>query len=422
MHNRKITKIAAREIIDSRGFPTVSATVTLNDGSIGSAAVPSGASTGTFEAFELRDKGLKRYGGRGVSKAVSNVNEIIAPEIIALETVNQGIIDRALIRLDGTENLTNLGANAVLSVSLAAAKAAAKGLDIPLFQYLGGINGTTLPVPMMNILNGGAHASNNIDVQEFMIMPTGFETFRDGLQACCEIYHILGGILKGNGLANTVGDEGGFAPHLENEEEAINLILEAIKKAGYTTDRIKLAIDAAASEWQFEDSYMMPKSKREYTSEGLISHWENLCSKYPIISIEDGLGENDFGGWADLTKRIGKKIQIVGDDLFVTNTSRLSKGIEMKAGNAILVKVNQIGTLSQSMEAVNMAKSAGFNTVISHRSGETADTTIVDIAVALNAGQIKTGAPCRSERTAKYNRLLSIEDFLGKNGTYNSIK
>lgn len=421
MHIKKIVKINAREVIDSRGFPTVSTTVILNDGSTGTASVPSGASTGTFEAYELRDIGMKRYGGRGVSRAVDNVNEVIAPEIIELETINQGVIDRALLRIDGTENLANLGANAVLSVSLATAKAAAKSLNIPLFQYLGGINGTTLPVPMMNILNGGAHASNNIDVQEFMIMPIGFETFREGLQACCEIYHILGAILKGEGLANTVGDEGGFAPHLENEEEAIKLILEAIKKSGYDTHRIKLAIDAAASEWQFEGSYTMPKSKRSYKSADLISHWENLCSKYPIISIEDGLGEDDFNGWVDFTKRIGNKVQLVGDDLFVTNTNRLSKGIQMQAGNSILVKVNQIGTLSQSMAAVNMAQRAGFNTVISHRSGETEDTTIADIAVALNAGQIKTGAPCRSERTAKYNRLLSIEDFLGKNGNYNCI-
>lgn len=418
MHSKKITRITAREIIDSRGNPTVSATVTLCDGTSATASVPSGASTGSFEACELRDIGSKRFGGKGVSRAVDNVNEVIAPEIIALETANQGVIDRAMLRLDGTENLSNLGANAVLSVSLATAKAAAKSLKIPLFQYLGGINGKLLPVPMMNILNGGAHADNNIDVQEFMIMPVGFESFREGLQACCEIYHVLGGIIKGMGLSTAVGDEGGFAPFLESEEEAIKLILEAVKKAGYDENRIKLAIDAASSEWQKEGGYTMPKSKRSFTASELSDRWEKLCSKYPIISIEDGLGENDFEGWTELTKRLGKKVQLVGDDLFVTNTKRLSRGISQGAGNAILVKVNQIGTLTQSLAAINMAKRAGFNTIISHRSGETEDTTIADIAVGLNAGQIKTGAPCRSERTAKYNRLLTIEDYLGRNGEY----
>ena len=418
MHSKKIIRITAREIIDSRGNPTVSATVTLCDGTSATASVPSGASTGSFEACELRDIGSKRFGGKGVSRAVDNVNEVIAPEIIALETANQGVIDRAMLRLDGTENLSNLGANAVLSVSLATAKVAAKSLKIPLFQYLGGINGKLLPVPMMNILNGGAHADNNIDVQEFMIMPVGFESFREGLQACCEIYHVLGGIIKGMGLSTAVGDEGGFAPFLENEEEAIKLILEAVKKAGYDENRIKLAIDAASSEWQMDGGYTMPKSKRSFTASELSDHWEKLCSKYPIISIEDGLGENDFEGWAELTKRLGKKVQLVGDDLFVTNTKRLSRGISQGAGNAILVKVNQIGTLTQSLAAINMAKRAGFNTIISHRSGETEDTTIADIAVGLNAGQIKTGAPCRSERTAKYNRLLTIEDYLGRNGEY----
>lgn len=418
MHTKKIEKISAREIIDSRGNPTVSATVTLNDGTIAAASVPSGASTGSFEAFELRDKEDKRFGGKGVTQAVSNVKNIIAPEIIALETINQGVIDRALIKLDGTENFSALGANAALAVSIACAKAAAKSLKLPLFQYLGGINGKTLPVPMMNILNGGAHAANNIDVQEFMIMPVGFKSFKEGLRACCEIYHILGGILTGCGLSSTVGDEGGFAPFLESEEDAILLIIEAIKKAGYNTNQVKLALDAASGEWQQGGGYLMPKSKRSFTRDELICHWEKLCEKFPIVSIEDGLGENDFEGWGMLTKRLGSKIQLVGDDFFVTNTSRLQKGINSGCGNAILIKVNQIGTLTQAFAAINMAKKSGYKTIISHRSGETEDTTIADIAVGLNAGQIKTGAPCRSERTAKYNRLLFIEDYLGKNGEY----
>lgn len=418
MNGKKVVKITAREILDSRGNPTVSANVTLNDGASAMASVPSGASTGSFEAYELRDIGCSRYGGRGVSLAVENVNEIIAPEIISLETANQGVIDRAMLRLDGTENLSNLGANAILAVSLATAKAAAKSLKLPLFQYLGGINGTVLPVPMMNILNGGLHADNNIDIQEFMIMPVGFESFREGLQACCEIYHILGGILKGNGLSVSVGDEGGYAPLLENEEEALSLIVEAILKAGYDTDRVKLAIDAASGSWQSGDDYIMPKSGRSFSVAGLISHWRDLCEKYPIISIEDGLGENDFDGWEEMTKELGGKVQLVGDDLFVTNPSRISKGIRRKAANSVLIKVNQIGTLTQAIAAVDLARRSGYKTIISHRSGETEDVSIADIAVGLNAGQIKAGAPCRSERTAKYNRLLSIEDFLGKNGEY----
>lgn len=418
MQSRKIVKIASREIIDSRGNPTVSTTVTLCDGTTATASVPSGASTGSFEAFELRDKKEKRFGGKGVMQAVENVRKIIAPEIIGLETSNQGVVDRALIKLDGTENFSKIGANAALSVSLAVAKATAKSLKLPLFQYFGGINAKTIPLPMMNILNGGAHAANNIDIQEFMIMPVGFESFREGLQACCEIYHILGGILKGCNLASTVGDEGGYAPSLENEEDAILLIIEAIKKAGYDTDRIKLALDAAAGEWQRGGGYIMPKSDRAFTRDELISHWAELCEKYPIVSIEDGIGENDFEGWNILTSRLGKKIQLVGDDFFVTNTSRLKKGINSECANAILIKVNQIGTLTQAFSAINMAKRHGYKTIISHRSGETEDTTIADIAVGLNAGQIKTGAPCRAERTAKYNRLLMIEDYLGKNSSY----
>lgn len=413
-----IEKITAREIIDSRGNPTVSASVTLCDGTSGTASVPSGASTGSFEAFELRDKDSERFGGKGVLKAVENVKELIAPEIISLKTSNQGAVDRALIRLDGTENFSKLGANAALAVSMAVAKANAKSAKQPLFSYFGGINGVRLPMPMMNILNGGAHAANNIDIQEFMIMPTGFKCFREGLRACCEVYHILGGLLKGCKLTSTVGDEGGFAPSLENEEEAILLIIEAIKKAGYNTNQIKLALDAASSEWLSGGGYVMPKSKRAFTREELISHWESLCEKYPIVSIEDGLSENDFEGWKLLTDRLGDKIQLVGDDFFVTNSARLRKGINEGCANAILVKVNQIGTLTQAFEAINLAKRHGYRTIISHRSGETEDTTIADIAVGLNAGQIKTGAPCRSERVAKYNRLILIEDYLGKSAEF----
>lgn len=417
----KIAKITSREIIDSRGNPTVSTTVTLCDGTCATASVPSGASTGSFEAVEIRDTDSSRFGGRGVLTAVSNVKEIIAPRIIALETTNQATIDNALIKLDASGNFANLGANAVLSVSLAVAKANAKSLKIPLFQYFGGINGKTLPIPMMNILNGGAHATNNIDIQEFMIMPVGFENFHEGLRACCEIYHVLGAILKGCGLSSTVGDEGGFAPDLQNEEEAILLIIEAIKKAGYSLNQVKIALDVASSEWVRDGGYIMPKSDRTFTSGELITHLEKLCEKYPIISIEDGLSEEDFDGWAELTKRLGKKIQLVGDDLFVTNSKRLLRGINHNCANAILVKVNQIGTLTQAFCAVNLAKKYGYNTIISHRSGETEDTTVSDIAVGLNAGQIKTGAPCRTERVAKYNRLLAIEDFLGKNGDYFSF-
>ncbi|MBQ8377884.1 MAG: phosphopyruvate hydratase [Oscillospiraceae bacterium] len=422
MQNKRIEKITSREILDSRGNPTVSTSVTLCDGTTATASVPSGASTGSFEAYELRDKDEKRFGGRGVMGAVENVREKIAPEIISLNTSDLGVIDRALLKLDGTDNLSKLGANAVLSVSMAVAKANAKSMKIPLFQYLGGINGTTLPVPMMNILNGGAHASNNIDIQEFMIMPVGFKTFREGVQACCEVYHILGGLLMGCNLSKNVGDEGGYAPSLDSEEDAILLIIEAIKKAGYNTDQIKLALDVASGEWQHGGGYIMPKSQKAFTSDELISHWEKLCEKYPIISIEDPIGENDFEGWGMLTKRMGKSVQLVGDDFFVTNPARLKKGINEGCANAILVKVNQIGTLTEAFKAVNLAKRHGYNTIISHRSGETEDTTIADIAVGLNAGQIKTGAPCRSERTAKYNRLMMIEDCLGKNSHYFKIK
>lgn len=422
MQNKRIEKITSREVLDSRGNPTVSTSVILCDGTTATASVPSGASTGSFEAYELRDKDEKRFGGRGVMVAVENVREKIAPEIISLNTSDLGVIDRALLKLDGTDNLSKLGANAVLSVSMAVAKANAKSMQIPLFQYLGGINGNTLPVPMMNILNGGAHASNNIDIQEFMIMPVGFKTFREGVQACCEVYHILGGFLMGCNLSKNVGDEGGYAPSLDSEEDAILLIIEAIKKAGYNTHQIKLALDIASGEWQQGGGYIMPKSQKAFTRDELISHWEKLCEKYPIISIEDPIGENDFEGWGMLTKRMGKSVQLVGDDFFVTNPARLRKGINEGCANAILVKVNQIGTLTEAFKAVNLAKRHGYNTIISHRSGETEDTTIADIAVGLNAGQIKTGAPCRSERTAKYNRLMMIEDCLGKNSKYFEIK
>lgn len=418
MNNTKIVRLTARQALDSRGIPTVCANVTLSDGTVAAATVPSGASTGSYEAYELRDIGSAAYGGKGVCTAVENVKEIIAPELIALETVDQGVIDRAMQRLDGTENYSKLGANAVLAVSMAVAKAAAASLGIPLFRYLGGINAKRMPIPMMNILNGGVHAHNNLDIQEYMIVPVGFESFRDALRACSEIYHILGGLLKGRGLSAAVGDEGGYAPFLEDEEDAVKLILEAIDKAGYDTDRVKLALDAASSGWQLEDGYVMLKSKRSFTTDELISHWRKLCEKYPIISIEDGLGENDLDGWEKLTSELGNKVQLVGDDLFVTNVSRLEKGIRRKAANALLVKVNQVGTLTQAMAAAELAAKSGYGVIVSHRSGETEDTFIADIAVALNCGQIKAGAPCRSERVAKYNRLLAIEEFLGKSSEY----
>lgn len=404
----KVKSLEAIEILDSRGYPTVSCRCRLSDGSSAAAAVPSGASTGQYEAHELRDKGA-RYNGKGVSTAVENINRIISPEIIAAQTTCQSKIDSLMLKLDGTDNKSLLGANAILAVSLAVAKASAKAYKLPLYRYLGGINAMLLPVPMMNILNGGAHASNNIDIQEFMIMPVGAQSFSEGLRIGSEIYHSLGNILKKRGMNATVGDEGGFAPSLETDEQAIELILEAISSAGYTTDEVKLALDAATSEWQDKDNYLLPKRKTKASTEELISYWEKLVSRYPIISIEDALSENDFEGWTRLTSRLGNKIQLVGDDLFVTNPHRLSRGIKCHAGNSILVKVNQIGTLTEALDAIRMARSSGYTTVISHRSGETEDTTIADLAVACNAGQIKTGAPCRSERTAKYNRLLEIE-------------
>lgn len=416
----RIIEVRGREIIDSRGNPTVEAEVKLACGVTGRASVPSGASTGVYEAHELRDRGEKRYGGKGVMKAVKNISEVIAPAVHSMNALCQMSVDNALIAIDGTKNKTSLGANAILAVSLATARAASKVLEIPLYTYIGGSYSHTLPVPMMNILNGGAHAANNVDVQEFMIMPVGAKSFSEGLKQCCEIYHTLGGILKDSGKLAGVGDEGGFAPDLKQDEEAIELIIKAIEKAGYSTDNVKIALDAATSEWFKEGCYTLPKRKVKMDSVELISYWSNLCSTYPIISIEDGLGEDDWDGWVSLTKTLGEKVQIVGDDLFVTNTSRLSDGIKKRAGNAILVKMNQIGTLTETLAAIETAKKAGYNTIISHRSGETEDTTIADLSVAVNAGQIKTGAPCRTDRVAKYNRLLRIEEQLGSIAEYSS--
>lgn len=406
----KITEIKGFELLDSRSNPTVGAKVVLEDGSEGFAISPSGASTGIYEAHELRDGEKSRYSGKGVIKAVENINTEISKTLCGMDAFKQRNIDYTMIKLDGTENKRRLGANAMLAVSLAVAKASANSLKIPLYRYLGGINGRKFPRPMMNILNGGAHAGNNIDIQEFMIIPLGCKHFAEGLRQCSEIYHSLGIILKSKGLLTGVGDEGGFAPDLQSDEQAIELIVKAIESAGYNTDEIKIALDAASSEWYEDGSYKLPKRKQNYTSDQLIGYYEELISKYPIISIEDGLSEEDWDGWKKLTERLGKKIQLVGDDLFVTNTERLSKGIDMTVANSILVKPNQIGTLTETLDVILLAKENGYTTVISHRSGETEDTTIADIAVAVNAGQIKTGAPCRTDRVAKYNRLLMIEN------------
>ena len=414
----KIEKTEGSEIIDSRGNPTVSVTVYLSDGSEGTAAAPSGASTGIFEAHELRDENRERFGGKGVTKAVTNVNTVISPSLSMLGTVDQKTVDDTMIRLDGTENKSRLGANAILAVSLATARAVANSKKIPLYRYIGGINAKRMPVPMMNILNGGAHAGNNIDIQEFMIMPVGAPCFSEALRIGSEIYHTLGGILRERGMSVAVGKEGGYAPNLNSDEEAIEIILTAIERAGFDTDCVKLALDAAASEWTEGRKYVLPKRKTVYTSEELVAYWERLCAKYPIVSIEDGLGEEDWKGWEHLTQRLGKEVRLVGDDLFVTNTKRLAEGIERGAGNAILIKPNQIGTLTETLEAIALAKGNGMDAVVSHRSGETEDTVIADIAVATNAGYIKTGAPCRSERTAKYNRLLTIQRELGSASVY----
>jgi len=417
-----IEKVYGREIIDSRGNPTVEAEVTLADGSVGRGAAPSGASTGEFEALELRDGDMKKYGGKGVSKAVDNINRRIAKALIGADASDTYAVDRIMIELDGTKDKTNLGANAILAVSIAAADAAAKSLGIPLYRFFGGVSANTLPVPMMNILNGGAHASNSVDTQEFMIMPMGAPDFREGLRWSTEVYHALQKLLKEEGMTTAVGDEGGFAPDLESDEDTIEHILKAIRNAGYEPGKdFVLAIDAAASEWKSGKGtgfYHQPKSGRDFTSDELIAHWNELAGKYPIFSIEDGLDEEDWDGWRKLTRELGGRVQLVGDDLFVTNTERLKKGIELGAGNAILIKLNQIGSVSETLDAIKMARNAGMRAVVSHRSGETEDTTIADLAVALNTGEIKTGAPARSERVAKYNRLLRIEEELGESAVY----
>ena len=422
----EIIDVYGREILDSRGNPTVEAEVTLENGVTGRASVPSGASTGKFEAVELRD-GEKRYHGQGVLNAVKHVTKDLREVLVGENGLEQIKIDTLIRKKDGTENKQNLGANALLSVSMAAAKAAANSLEIPLYQYLGGIHGRTLPVPMMNILNGGKHADNTVDIQEFMIMPVGAPTFQKAMEMCAEIYHTLKKLLREKGLSTAVGDEGGFAPDLKDAQEVLTFLVEAIKNAGYEPDKdIKIAMDVAASELYEEETkkYYFPGESKMIgeevyrDTEQMIEYLENLVNKFPIISIEDGLQEEDWDGWKKLTERLGDRIQLVGDDLFVTNTKRLKKGIEMKAANAILIKVNQIGTLTEAFDAIEMAQKAGYKTVISHRSGETADTTIADIAVAVNAGQIKTGAPCRADRTEKYNRLLRIEDNLGEEAIY----
>ena len=419
--NLMIEKIIGREILDSRGNPTVEAEVHLNNGIVAFATAPSGASTGEFEALELRDEDKSRYLGKGVTKAVSNINTMICQRLQGMNPMNIYEIDQAMIQLDGTKDKSNLGANTILSVSIACAKAAALSLHLPFYQFLGGISGNKLPVPMMNILNGGAHASNTVDIQEFMIMPIGANSFKEGLRWCAEVFHHLKSILKSKGLATSVGDEGGFAPNLKSDEEAIQYILETIEAAGYQVNSdFVLAMDVAASEWKGnrKGEYILPKSRKQFTSKELVDYWYELCNKYPIYSIEDGLDEEDWEGWKYLTEKLGNKVQLVGDDLFVTNTERLKKGIENGCGNSILIKLNQIGSLSETLEAIKLAHKSGYTAIVSHRSGETEDTTIADLAVALNTGQIKTGAPSRSERVAKYNQLLRIEEELGVASCY----
>ena len=417
----KIEKVIGREIIDSRGNPTVEAEVHLADGTVARGAAPSGASTGEFEALELRDGDRSRFGGKGVSKAVENINTVINSVLCGMRADDTYAIDRAMIEADGTKDKSKLGANAILAVSIACARAAAASLEIPLYRFLGGINANRLPVPMMNILNGGAHAANTVDVQEFMIMPAGAGSFTEGLRWCTEVFHALAALLKSKGLATAVGDEGGFAPDLGSDEEAVEYILQAVRDAGYEPGKdFVLAMDAASSEWKSEKKgeYVLPKCGKRFTSAELVEHWKALVEKYPIYSIEDGLDEEDWEGWQLLTKELGDKVQLVGDDLFVTNTERLKKGIGMGCGNSILIKLNQIGSVSETLEAIKMAHKAGYTAVTSHRSGETEDTTIADLAVALNTGQIKTGAPSRSERVAKYNQLIRIEEELGAGAVY----
>lgn len=421
----EIEKVVGREILDSRGNPTVEAEVTLIDGTVSRGTAPSGASTGEFEALELRDGDKSRYLGKGVSKAVENINTVINDTITGMDASDIYAVDKAMIEADGTKGKSNLGANAILAVSIATARAAATALDIPLYRFLGGISGNRLPVPMMNILNGGAHAANTVDVQEFMIMPVGAPSFKECLRWCAEVFHALAALLKSKGLATSVGDEGGFAPDLASDEEAIQYILEAVKNAGYEPGKdFMIAMDAASSEWKGskKGEYVLPKAGTRFTSAELIEHWKKLVEKYPIISIEDALDEEDWEGWQQLTKELGDKVQLVGDDLFVTNTERLAKGIELGCGNSILIKLNQIGSVSETLEAIKMAHKAGYTAISSHRSGETADTTIADLAVALNTCQIKTGAPSRSERVAKYNQLLRIEEELGDSAVYPQMK
>ena len=417
MKHLEIEKVIGREIVDSRGNPTVEAEVYLSDGTVGRGAAPSGASTGEFEALELRDGDKSRYGGKGVLKAVENINTVINAAVRGMDPQDVYAVDGAMLAADGTKDKSKLGANAILAVSIASANAAAKALGIPLYRFLGGVNGNRLPVPMMNILNGGAHATNSVDTQEFMIMPAGAPSFREGLRWCTEVFHALQKLLKAEGNTTAVGDEGGFAPNLDSDEDTIEHILKAIREAGYEPGKdFVLAMDAASSEWKSEKGkgfYHQPKSGRDFTSDQLIEHWRSLIDKYPIYSIEDGLDEEDWEGWKKMTKELGDRVQLVGDDLFVTNTERLKKGIDNGCANSILIKLNQIGSVSETLEAIKMAHKAGYTAIASHRSGETEDTTIADLAVALNTCQIKTGAPSRSERVAKYNQLLRIEEELG---------
>ncbi len=423
MNKPQILRCTAREILDSRGNPTVEATVFLTDGTVGVASVPSGASTGIYEACELRDGDKRRYGGRGVTEAASNVSKLISSALSGLYASEQAEIDRILCELDGTDDKSRLGANAILAVSLANARAAANHYHLPLYRYLGGCSAERLPIPMMNILNGGAHASNNVEIQEFMVAPVGASSFSEGLRIGCEIYHTLGRLLREEGYASTVGDEGGFAPNLDDDEEALALICRAIEESGYNTDCVKIALDCAAGEWCGEDGkYRMPKRQKSYTREELTAYWSRLVSKYPIFSIEDGLDQRDFEGWRALTEALGKKIMLVGDDLFVTNERRLCEGIEKGAANAILIKPNQIGSLTETLRVIATAKQAGYRFIPSHRSGETEDTTLSDLAVAVNASFLKSGAPCRSERVAKYNRLLRIEGALGTSARYGTTR
>ena len=422
----EIVDVLGREILDSRGNPTVEVEVYLDDGTMGRAAVPSGASTGIYEACELRDGDAGRYLGKGVSQAVEHVNKDIAEALIGLNVLDQPSIDKLLIALDGTPNKSRLGANAILGASLACAKAASESLGLPLYTYLGGVNAKTLPVPMMNILNGGAHATNNVDIQEFMVMPVGAKSWKDALRMCAEVFHTLKTVLKENGTpAAGVGDEGGYAPNLKKDEDALKVIVKAIEEAGYKPgEDFKIAIDAASSEWWDEEQkcYVQPKSGKKLTQQQLVNMWKKFADNYPIISLEDGMAETDWEGWAMLTKAIGDRVQLVGDDLFVTNVERLATGIEKQVGNAILIKVNQIGTLTETLDAIQMANRAGYTAIVSHRSGETEDATIADIAVAVNAGQIKTGAPSRTDRVAKYNQLLRIEEELGDVAQYPGMK